>query len=148
MANARAIRSTVGAEARDELTRAGLRCTRERVSILTTLARIGDPRTIDELHALLKGTVHKVTLYRTLERLVEGGVVEHILFQDGLLRYEYVSIHHHHVTCTRCGTHVPISFPHTRMNDIALRVAPDFATVERHTLEFYGTCRACERRAT
>jgi len=147
MANARATHSVPGADARAELARAGLRCTRERVLTLTTLARVATPRTVEELSALLGGSVHRVTLYRTLERLVGGGVVERVLFPDGLLRYEYVSTHHHHVTCTRCGRHVPITFSHARMNDTALRVAPDFATVEGHTLEFYGTCRVCERAA-
>jgi Fur family ferric uptake transcriptional regulator len=90
------------------LTKNSLRLTRERRTILGEMARIEGHFEADELlaHFRRRGRrVSRATLYRTLARLVDAGLVHRIEMNQGQARYEMmVGRHHHdHMICLDCG---------------------------------------------
>lgn len=99
----------------------------------------------DELSAL--GTrVGTATIYRTLDVLVESGLVVERDFGEGFKRFEPARDipHHEHLLCTSCG-HVE-EFQDERLERMTTLVAESrgFAR-QRHRLVIYGVCRDCQR---
>lgn len=96
-------------KAREMLKAASLYCTAGRVAILTVLMNAGKPLSQDQI-ARRSGKNHfdKVTIYRTLESLLDVGLV-HRVFVDKRARHFELSYNctesqcHPHFTCTNCG---------------------------------------------
>lgn len=85
-----------------------LKMTRERRAILGEMLAIRGHFDADKLLAIFrrKGRpVSRATLYRTLARLVEAGLVHRIEMATGQARYEpmFGRAHHDHMVCLRCG---------------------------------------------
>lgn len=125
------------------LIHAGLRRTKERMSVLRALARLHTPCTIDALLRVTHERVNRVTLYRMLEQFADAGLVERVVHPDGIRRYEFQEEHHHHITCTRCGLRSRVSVSERALLSKALQGAPSFSRVTSHTLELYGVCKQC-----
>ena len=93
-------------------------------------------------------SVGLATIYRTLELLVESGLVRAHDFGQGYRRYEPnpPQPSHHHLICLRCGR--VEEFQHERLERMLPIIADEHGyEAERHRLELYGTCRDCRRRA-
>jgi Fur family transcriptional regulator, ferric uptake regulator len=91
--------------------------------------------------------VGTATVYRTLDLLVESGLVRAHDFGEGFKRYEPMPTHadHEHLICQRCGKVVEFS------NERLERMLPILADEhgfqhQRHRLEIYGVCRECRQR--
>jgi len=99
----------------------------------------------DELTAL--GTkVGTATIYRTLDVLVESGLVVERDFGEGFKRFEPARDipHHEHLLCTSCG-HVE-EFQDERLERMTTLVAESHGFArQRHRLVIYGVCRDCQR---
>lgn len=90
------------------LSRNKLRLTRERRTILEEMLPIRGHFDADELvmHFRKRGRpVSRATIYRTLARLVDAGLVHKIEMERGQARYEIMfgRHHHDHMICTACG---------------------------------------------
>src|SRR5262245_50569147 len=90
------------------LARNRLRLTQERRTILEEMLQIRGHFDVDQLliHFRRKGRgVSRATLYRTLTRLVEAGLVHKIEMAQGQARYEIMfgRHHHDHMICLDCG---------------------------------------------
>jgi len=90
------------------LARNRLRLTQERRTILDEMLQIHGHFDADSLlvHFRRKGrTVSRATLYRTLARLVEAGLVHKIEMAEGQAQYEVIfgRHHHDHMICLECG---------------------------------------------
>lgn len=116
-----------------------LKVTEPRVTLLEELTTTHGPQTIEQLYGTLGSHMNKTTLYRTLERFVELGIVYQTDFRDGRAYFELQESHHHHIVCTTCGHTEPVNTctktPHT--------IPQSFHTVTSHVLEFFGTCKSC-----
>jgi Fur family transcriptional regulator, ferric uptake regulator len=91
--------------------------------------------------------VGTATVYRTLEVLVESGLVRAHDFGEGFKRYEPVSAqaHHEHLICERCGN--VVEFQNERLERMLPSIADEHAFQHsRHRVEIYGVCRDCLRR--
>jgi Fe2+ or Zn2+ uptake regulation protein len=134
------------------LVQAGFRITTQRVSILKALAQAQGPQSIDELQTNLPD-IDRVTLYRNLATLAKRGVVYQTDFRTGKALFELQDAcalhpHHHHIICSECGVteSVGVCVPqqtHTQL----VTTSRTFASIESHTLEFFGTCKRCARHA-
>lgn len=131
------------------LAAAGERVTPQRVLIAEQLASAGRQLTAAELYRRLRRvepSIGRATVFRTLETLVEAGVVRR-LEQDGHV-YAYVACqpeHHHHLSCTSCGRVEEIDEAHVR--PLADRVARERGfEIDDARLDFYGRCRRCRAR--
>lgn len=95
------------------------------------------------------------TVYRTIDLLVNIGVLVKFDFGDGRARYEISEgelhkTHHHHLVCTRCGRIIDYSdFAQDEMDFLrkvekGLSKKYDF-DIKAHTIQFYGLCQDCRK---
>jgi len=97
-------------------------------------------------------SVGLTTVYRTLEVLVEMGLVSRFDFGDGKSRYELASgfgnNHHHHLCCTGCGRIIDYQeFLEEEKKVIknieeALSRKHNFQ-INEHQIQFLGLCNDC-----
>jgi Fur family transcriptional regulator, ferric uptake regulator len=91
--------------------------------------------------------VGTATVYRTLEVLVESGLVRAHDFGEGFKRYESMpaQAYHEHLICERCGS--VVEFHNERLERMLPVIADEHAFKHsRHRVEIYGVCRDCLRR--
>jgi len=123
------------------------RQTRQRVEILDLLAGLEEFRSVQQLHDLLRSqgsTVGLATVYRAMQALSDAGEVDVLLAADGEALYRLCErkAHHHHLVCRSCGLAVEIDGPSVERWTDAVALEHGFADIS-HTLELFGTCRAC-----
>ncbi len=123
---------------------AGLRLTQTTHGILQLLARQGRPVSAATLRTALRPSPAATTVYRLLERLVRAGVVARVEIGHGHVDYELaLDGAHHHATCTSCGR---VEQLHGCTVAPLVRAATQhagFASITRHTIELFGTCKDC-----
>ena len=102
---------------------------------------------VEQPSALHKGlAVSRATLYRTLPRLVEAGLVHKVEMAEGQARYEpmFGRHHHDHMVCLGCGTIVEFeSRDIERLQDEVCRRKKFRMT--GHTHQIRGYCARCDR---
>ncbi len=133
------------------LREAGHRITKARLAIIETLISAGKPLSVAQLLATPRvraASKEKTTVYRELEFLLETQLARAVDLQDGKRRFEILrhDDHHHHLICTRCESVTCVELPaHLREIEAELEKKHKF-TITSHSLEFFGTCRACSVR--
>lgn len=124
-----------------------MRSTSQRTAVKAALDTIGEFRSAQQLHDMLRQRGERVsltTVYRALTSLVEAGEVD-VLRHDGEALYRRCSSgHHHHLVCRTCGRTVEVEG--AAVERWAQRVAGEhgFSAVD-HTLEVFGTCTPCSQ---
>lgn len=90
--------------------------------------------------------VHRATVYRTLERLQQLGVVTHVHLGHGPSTFHLEDRPHHHAVCSTCGTVVEV--PLAALDDLAARLREEhgFELSAQH-FALSGRCRDCARTA-
>jgi Fur family ferric uptake transcriptional regulator len=91
--------------------------------------------------------VGTATVYRTLDVLVQSGLVRAHDFGEGFKRYEPMpaQTHHEHLICLRCGK--VVEFQNERLERMLHFVADDTGfQLQRHRVELYGLCKDCRQR--
>jgi len=122
--------------------------TRQRLAVAGAVFAAEDHPSVLELTRRLKTggeAVGTATLYRTLQLLVETGLVRERDFGEGYSRYEPAAEGHDHLICQRCG--LVVEFSGERVERM-LRVTADEHRFlyRRHHLEVHGICQACRGR--
>ena len=87
------------------------------------------------------------TVYRTLDLLVESGLVRAHEFGEGFKRYEAMATQadHEHLICERCGQ--VVEFANERLERMLPVLADEHGFQHRrHRVEIYGVCRGCRQR--
>ena len=95
-------------------------------------------------HGMRVGTA---TVYRTLDVLVQAGLVRAHDFGEGFRRYEPMpaQTHHEHLICVRCGA--VLEFQNERLERMLPVIADEHGFQhQRHRVEIYGVCRECRQR--
>ena len=95
-----------------------------------------------ELHQEMPG-IGLATVYRTLKSMVEDGLLDTFITDDGQTLYRRCSSgHHHHIVCSRCGAVNDFASCDIQglLNEIAERTG---YAIDAHRLEVYGRCAAC-----
>ena len=117
------------------------------MGLLTVLIEDHGPFTIDELHHKLAKarleTTDLATVYRTMTRFEERGLVVRCDFGDGAVRYELASSghHHHHIICQKCQKVTALG--PCQMDLSSLLTDTHGYQQVTHKLEFFGICPAC-----
>lgn len=120
----------------------GLRATPKRIALLETLSRARKPKTAEELHAEVASDL--VTVYRNLQSLVAAELVSEVRLKDASVRYEFTHGHHHHLVCTECNTIEELdSCDLASLEKSVLKKSSRFASIDEHSLEFFGLCKSC-----
>ena len=129
----------------------GLPVTAQRVAIAEVLFNADRHLSAEEVAAELNGRGNKVgtgTVYRTIDVLLESGLVVERDFGEGFRRFETARDvpQHEHLVCTGCGR--VEEFRDDRIERIAGELAASRGfTRERHRLVIYGLCRSCRAAA-
>jgi Fe2+ or Zn2+ uptake regulation protein len=122
------------------------RLTQQRRAIWDVLsADPGRHLSADDVVARVSG-INPSTVYRTLDRLAEDGLVLRTDLGAGRSYYEPAREHaHHHVVCERCGS---VAHLHEdALGDLAARIEAESGYVlGAREVSFFGLCPAC--RAT
>ncbi len=131
------------------LRQGGYKVTPGRVLLLSTLFGEEKPVTVSYLEKKLKNALDKVTLYRALESMVASGVVREVDFRHGHAHYELEALrkHHHHIVCTVCGLVEDVDCNTEPFVRQVAKKAKKFASIQDHSMEFFGICKACAARA-
>lgn len=132
----------------DLLQAAGLRLTAPRRAIVELLAisqhALGPIEVYDLGRAEYPG-LGLVTVYRTLEKLEELGLIERVHLPDGCHRYLRTADGHQHLLlCTSCG--LVQTFAGDDLDPLTGKVADDTGfSINEHWLQFFGTCPDCRK---
>ena len=136
----------------------GYRMTLGREATLDVLSRAEEHLSAEDIYL----DVHKVypaigltTVYRTLELLVQTGMIFKSDFGDGRSRYELSegpkSIgHHHHLVCTDCGRIVDYTdfideeIELLKITEKGLSKKYNFK-ITNHLIQFHGLCEKCQK---
>jgi len=129
----------------------GMRLTTERETIVREVFASHEHFDADQLVSRLSERtdgkrVSRSTVYRTLELLVEAGLLRTVARPNGREVYEhdYGYPQHDHLICNECGS--LIEFVEDSINEILARVAEENGfRVSSHRLEVYGKCADCCR---
>ena len=127
----------------------GLRLTKPREAMIHAILDLHRPFTTDELHTHLKqlkpsDKTDLATVYRSLSKFYEAGLLTSCHFGDGLLRYELTSSdgsHHHHIICTKCQKIEPLKTCLVQVQEKSLKKM-GYKNLS-HKLEFFGVCKTC-----
>ncbi|MCS7052035.1 MAG: transcriptional repressor, partial [Thermomicrobium sp.] len=89
--------------------------------------------------------IGRATVFRTLDLLLQVGVLDRIHSDDGSHGYAVCVTpeHHHHLVCRNCNRVILIQ--DCDVEDVSKRIAQQHGfTVERHQMEIFGLCPACQ----
>lgn len=122
----------------------GLRITDQRKSLAKLFAESENyltPKDVYDYMCQYYSGLSFDTVYRNLRVMEELGVLEQIMFEDGLKFKASCSDghHHHHMICLQCEKTYPIHFCPMPLTD-----APDEFQVVKHKFEVFGYCSKCK----
>ena len=127
------------------LNSAKLKRTESRKKILDVFLKAAGPQTADEIiSAIGKSGPNRVTVYRTLESIVEAGIV-HRAFIDGRSQYYELGNKctehqcHPHFVCTDCGRTLCL----TEVSVPMVSNTPAGFVINRQKVRLEGLCPEC-----
>ena len=137
----------------------GYRLTVPRQAILDVLSKTTEHLSAEDIYLAVHEahpSVGLTTVYRTLELLIQMGLIFKFDFGDGRARYELVegpkSIgHHHHLVCTVCGRIVDYTDFIDEEIDLLKQTEKGLSKkykfkITNHLIQFYGQCDACQNK--
>lgn len=80
----------------------GLKITPQRMAVLEAVFSMNNHPTAEQVSEFIKKNHPHIatgTVYKTLETFVEKGLVNMVMTEYGIMRYEAVSAPHHHLYC-------------------------------------------------
>lgn len=122
----------------------GGKVTNERIRLLRVLYTHDGHYSVDEIGELTKEEgqpISRATIYRTLDLLVQSGLVRRLAFDGFDTRYEasLTTGHHDHIICTDC--HKLIEFYDERLETIQDRILEEYQLKPvHHVHQLYGAC--------
>ncbi len=126
--------------------------TNERLALLRTLYNNDGHFSVDELMDLMDSQeirVSRATIYRTLDLLVQCGMVRKLMIENQETRYESAlnSGHHDHIICVDCGKIIEFFNPELEAIQDDILDVYELKPV-KHIHQLYGSCTkpACPDR--
>lgn len=126
--------------------------TNERLALLRTLYVNDGHFSVDEILLLMKEDdiqISRATVYRTIDLLVQSGLIKKLSLEGQETRYEsaHTSGHHDHIICIDC--HKIIEFFNPELEKLQDEILSQHQfKMERHVHQLYGRCirENCEGR--
>ena len=136
---------------RKYLERRGLKLTAERQALFDEVFSKHEHVEADELLVRLRAKHKKIsraTIYRTLELLVEAGVVGKLRIGEAGYRYErlHAGDHHDHLICDQCGRVIEFFEPRIVALQDEVAARHGFLLLS-HNHQMRGVCRRCRPRS-
>ena len=136
----------------------GYRMTVPRQAIMDVLSGTDKHLSAEDIYIKVHKTYPHVgltTVYRTLEILIQMGMVTRFDFGDGRARYELVegpgSEHHHHLICTNCKRIIEYTEFIDEEMEFLKRAEKELSKkykfdIRNHIIQFYGLCDKCRNK--
>lgn len=131
------------------LNKKGYKATPARLGVLDIFSKSKTPlnseliyKKIQKIKSLSK--INRVTIYRTLLSLEEGGILKKVDLRKKSGYFELSTEHHHHIVCTKCDEIE--DFEDGELERIIGRVverSSKFKNIKEHSVELFGLCRTC-----
>lgn len=127
-----------------------LKLTEERRSLVEAVFSEEHHFDADELHMNQKGQgrdISRATVYRTLDLLVQAGLVRKSSFGDQHAHYEAVrhDEHHDHLICLNC--HTIIEFYRADLEALQDRICEEHRfKALHHSHQIFGLCEKCQKK--
>ena len=131
----------------DKLKESGCRITTQRKDLAQSIVQLGRPFNAEELHSKVKNKgIDLVTVCRSLTTFTDLELLTTVDFNDGTVRYEYLSSHHkdhhhHHVICKKCKKVEPVNFCAVKEQEKLIQKM-GYTNIS-HKLEFFCLCQKC-----
>jgi Fur family ferric uptake transcriptional regulator len=125
----------------------GYKLTAPRRAVLDVVAGMCESLTPAEIYQRARrrySWLGLVTVYRTLDILMEAGILRRIHLEDGCHRYALAqAAHSHHLICSKCNQ--VIEFEGCDLDGLLKSVARKTGfRIEGHWLEVFGRCPKCQ----
>ena len=125
---------------------AGQRATPQRLMILAVMQAAGMHLTADEIFQRLgpmSSALNRSTVYRSLERFRDAGIVSETDVGGGVRVFELLAVQrHHHLICHRCNAMIELDDDAIEPVRFSIRARYGFEPQMDH-LAIWGTCVAC-----
>jgi Fur family peroxide stress response transcriptional regulator len=128
--------------------RAGVPVTVQRRVILETVLDRDDHATADQVYESVKGRlpgVSRTTVYRTLDMLVEMGVIRRLHHPGPASRFDGKVHRHHHLVCQKCNKVIDLESAAIDKLPLPDVRAEDFQ-IDDFSVHFAGVCGECRRK--
>jgi Fur family transcriptional regulator, ferric uptake regulator len=126
----------------------GLKCTPQRLAVLSVLKESPKHFSITEIHKkvkkILPGT-GLATIYRALETLIDLGLVIRVHLEDGCQSFAVAPIgHQHRIVCIGCNR--VVDFAECPIEAILGKLSRQTGfAIQNHFLQLFGKCRTCQK---
>ncbi len=129
-----------------ELKEVNLKATPARISTLRLFESHDKPLDAQHLisHLQKELSLDRVTVFRILNAFTQKNLINKLEFGEGKARYELNKAEHHHLICSSCGAIEDISDCGIEELETEIKKKKNFL-VKRHSLEFYGLCKDCQK---
>jgi Fe2+ or Zn2+ uptake regulation protein len=130
----------------ERLKEKGLRVTQQRVAVLEYLCVTPTHPTAEEIGAAVnrvQPTTSRASVYNVLHSLKKYGLIEELVFDDAVARYDANLGPHHHFVCSSCGAVHDVPFE--ALPPIPKRRLATGHTVESVDVTLRGRCPGCAR---
>ncbi len=118
-----------------------------RVKILEVLDASLAPLTAQDIHnRLAEHGTDLATIYRSLNKFVEVGILKKLDFGDEYSRYESTNReHHHHIICIECGKIEQVHYCNIEKMSEIIKRDTGFTVID-HEVFFKGICKDCAKK--
>lgn len=124
---------------------AGIPCTPQRRLVLETVLALDTHPTADEVLERIgtrRRRISRATVFRTLESLVELGLLQKTSHAGRGVRYDRIAEPHHHLVCVRCERMIDIVDPRLDVLRVPDTSALGFEVSELR-VQLRGVCKQC-----
>jgi Fe2+ or Zn2+ uptake regulation protein len=114
------------------------------VEVITTSSRLLNPIQVYDLARQKNAKIGLVTVYRTLEKLEEIGLIQRVHQPSGCQGFiAAIAGHNHILICEKCGT--VEFFSGDRLDNLMTDVAHESGyRISGHWLQLFGLCTKCQ----
>lgn len=135
-------------DTRQVLSDGGLRFTRQRALIMEIIRRGQGHMDADEVYRQARKKEPRLslsTVYRSLQKLKQLGLVDELHFDENHHHYEVKSAsEHHHLMCLGCGQVIEFDYPLSRYVKRNVSEAKDFDIIAAE-VRMSGYCAKCRK---
>ena len=92
-----------------------------------------------------KKDLHKTTIYRTLDKLLDSDLINKVSSVSGTVYYEALDEHHIHIECTECNSVKCINDQdiENKLYEIEALIKLKGFKVNQEDFNFHGVCKSC-----
>ena len=122
----------------------GLSNTKSRHTVFSALKSIDSPTSMNDLIKRCS-SIDRVSVYRAIETFEKIGIASkvHIGWKYKIELSDDFKHHHHHLTCSVCGSVTDFDEPNQLLQELKKISTHNNFKIQSHTLEISGLCKSC-----